>query len=828
MMDRFLIAPLGDGQQTDLKPWLISDTAYSKLKNAYPFRGRIRKRFGSKVMNTSVDEGLRQLYTRLNTTITAIAPIACGSTDITGAAAGNPAYAYYFLGQTFTVGAETYTIVSLLPGAQPMFATMGAGTFDVTTGAFVIVGGPVSTDVYFNPFNSSTNALGNAVGVVPGATFSLGQMFSVGDEMYTVIDGTPGVHNMLATAGAGTFNITTGEFTITGSTASSPIYFYPSTPVMSFTTYETGAVNNNPLIAFDTQFAYQFSGGFWVRAGTAVWTGTDTNFYWGATWQGDQAYSNLLFIVNNNAADQIKYWDGAIWTSINPQVNAAGHTLESARILMTFKDRLIALNTIENDGGTRIHCNRARWCENGSPLDQAGGAAIVAWREDIPGRGGWIDAPTREIIVTAQILHDRLIVCFESSTWELVYTGNESLPFRWYNLNTELGAQSTFSQIPFDKVILSIGNVGICACNGNQVERIDDKIPQQVFYINNAQEGIRRVCGIRDYFNTMVYWSYPDVSRVQYDTYKYPNTVLVYNYLTASWATNDDNITAFGYYEQQDGNTWAQIGEQWQNVTDPWNTGQLATHPKLIIAGNQEGFTFIVDNDNPRNAPVLSIINMDPLTNIVTCVDHNLYNGDFVLVENCLGIVNLNGGIFQVNPIDKDTFTIILPPAYNPMVGVYLGAGTLTLVSRIDIQTKQYNFYSKQVRNASVSKVDFLVDYMSPTETKVDNPQIQVDCWPSYSDLSMIQDGIATGAALCSGILDLSPYYDTAGNIVFPIEDFQDQFWHPLYFQVEGESVQLRIYYNDTQMAVSSISLSDFVLNAMAIYAMPTTTRLQG
>jgi hypothetical protein len=50
MANRFFIAPYDEnsGQQNNIKPWLIPDNAFETLSNAYVFRGRVRKRFGSR------------------------------------------------------------------------------------------------------------------------------------------------------------------------------------------------------------------------------------------------------------------------------------------------------------------------------------------------------------------------------------------------------------------------------------------------------------------------------------------------------------------------------------------------------------------------------------------------------------------------------------------------------------------------------------------------------------------------------------------------------------------------------------------------------------
>jgi hypothetical protein len=751
--DRFLIAPITEGQESDLKPFLIPDQAFTSINNAYVFRGRIRKRFGSRVLNTTVAPTVQQLYTRLR------------------------------------------------------IALVNTGT-----GLAVL-----------------TDGFGDANDILPGAgaAGAVGQMFSIGDQIFTIISGAAGVQNMLLTGGVtAQFNITTGNYIFDGCTPLTQIYWYPALPVMGFITYETGDVNNNSVFAFDTRFSYVYTGG-WERFGSpTTWTGTDSQFFWGTNWQGDQSYNNLLFVVNYNQPDQIKYWNSvtAVWTTIHPRTSAiATDTLETARLLLTFKDRIIALNTIEHEGadpaGTyRTHCNRARWCQNGSPVDENGTGAIVAWRTDIPGRGGWIDAPTRQAIITAQILRDRLIVYFESSTWELVYTGNEMLPFRWQQINTELGAESTFSQIPFDKVILGIGNVGIHACNGAQVERIDEKIPNEVFQIHANTDGVRRIAGIRDFYSEMVYWTIVHPSYLQLNTYKFPNRILVYNYKTATWSYNDDCITAFGYYEQQDARSWVNMQQTWSETTDTWSSGQLSTNPRQIIAGNQEGFTFVVDVDNPRNSLALSITDITVVANTIRVIDHNLKNSDFILIENCQGITILNGRIFQVRVIDKDTFTLLTAPL--PAGPLYTGGGTISYVSKIDILTKQYNFYLKENRNAFVNKVDFLVD---------NEPQgrMFVECYPSYSNIPLVESSIAGANNLGTSVLELSPYVDNAGNIINPVETAQTQFWHPLYFQVEGESVQLRISQNDIQMLDPVTALRDFTLNAFTIYAMPTASRLQ-
>ncbi len=728
--DRFMIAPINSGLQTDVKPWLIPDDAFSRLQNAYVWRGRVRKRFGSILMNGSVDPDVAQLYSRLR--------IDLGTTD-------------------------------------------GSGNFS---------------------------------GTVPGTIFQIGQLFSIGNEIFTVYQtGTPAAMLKTGSTVTATYNTTTGAYNFVGAAAATDVFFYPAQPVMGLITYETAVINDEPVFGFDTQFAYTYNGTGWVRSsaeaspGASVWTGSDSDFFWGYTYRGVSDSNNYLFISNFVAADLLRYYDGTQWNFLNPVFDNSSNTIQTARIIVPFKNRLVLLNTIENISASNVSfVNRCRFSVNGDPT------AVNAWNEDIPGQGGYVDLPTKEAIITAQFLKDRLIVYCETSTWELVYIGNQSLPFVWQQINTELGAESTFSEVPFDKVILGVGNVGIHACNGANVERIDEKIPDAVFAVSNDNEGVFRVYGIRDYFAEMVYWTFPS----EENDSTYPNRVLIYNYRTKSWAFNDDSITVFGYYQQQNDITWNSTNQTWQESFETWGSAILQSRFRQILAGNQEGFVFIIDIEEGRNAPALQITNITVSSSVVTitAINHNLVPGDYILIENTVGVNLPIIGFYPVySVIDANTFTL-----HNTDItlagGGYKGGGTIARVSRIDIWTKQYNFYVDKGRNVSLSKVDFLVD-------KTADGAITIDFFPSSTGLSMVQEGQATGAIVGTSVLETSAYAS------IPLEAQQERVWHPIYLQADGECIQLRIYLSDGQMIVRDVVFSDFQLNAMTFYAQPTSMRLQ-
>lgn len=728
-LEKFYIGPMTSGLQKDVKPFMIADNAFERLKNAYVFRGRVRKRFGERLLTPTagVVSGYESLYSRLR--------ISVGTTNANG---------------------------------------------DLTVAA------------------------------VPGTTVAVGALFSVtsGSTVETFTVTALGVPHIMLTNGSATthtINTTTGNLIIVGSLANSTVYYYPALPVMGLIQYEIDTVNASPTIAFDTKFAYQYvTASGWARLGTATWSGTNADFFWCETHRGISSAGDVLFVTNNVVADQVKYWDGAAWTAQNPVLNAAGTTLETCRIIISFKNRLLFFNTQEKTGATTTNFqSRCRYSQNGTPLIASD---VEAWREDIPGKGGYIDLPSQEVIISAQHLRDRLIVYCERSTWELVYTGNQILPFVWQQINTEFGAESTFSQVPFDTAVLGVGNVGIIACDGQGVQRIDEAIPDEVFAIHNQDNGVQRVAGIRDYFNEHVYWTFPSSDRSGLSVF--PDQLLIYSYITKTWAIFDDTITAWGYmqYGIQPLPWSALTGFSWADWLAPWETGGLKQDTPLtrrVMAGNQQGFTFLIDHNKPTNCEALQITNITAgASTTITAINHNLKQGDYIIIDNCTGATELNGLIYPVYSATADTFTIG-PVSFS----AYTGGGTIQRLSRIDILTKQYNFYTDSDGNTEIAQANFLVDRTTYGE-------ITVDTYVDSSSVSVYDEAKLTGCSL--GLPLLETYALTTR------ENNSERVWRTLYFQAEGNTVQLHLYLTDKQMQDLTTVREDFQWHGTVYHVQPS------
>lgn len=736
-MDRFLIAPFNTGLETDLKPWLIPDDAFSQIDNAYVFRGRIRKRFGS---------------------------------DYTGS------------GATSSIARQLFSRVRLSVG------TISSGGMSVT---------------------------------VPGAIFKIGQIFSTGSVIFTVkATGTPGNLNVAnGSATTATFNTTSGALVLagvkdsTGTTIadSTPVYFYPAEPIMGIAQYEKGAANDHQSYAFDTQFIYKYSGGAWNGSSTPLFTGNDDNFFWACNWQGLTPDVVAMFITNFNVSttstspngDSMYVFNGSTWSAFKPifrvSAKSNGYKIQSARIILPFKNRLLLLNTVESDnsgtnGDANIsYTNRLRYSQNGSPLDA--NAFLQANEVGYQG-GGYIDAPTEEDIVSASYIKDRLIVYFERSTWEIAYTGSPALPFVWQKINTELGSEATFSSVPFDKVILTVGNTGIHACSGSNVIRVDEKIPQKIFDIVDKTNGIKRIAGIRDFYAEMVYWTFPSGNAVSTDTY--PNRILAFNYKNGSWAFFDDCITSWGYFEQQDGYTWASTDFTWASTNNTWQSGAIQAQFQQVIAGNQQGFIFTALPDRSENAAVMQVTNATAATSSLNVIDHNLQVGDWIRLYDMTGLTMDTDINYQVNTI-TDANNFIIAGTFS---GTYVGGGTLARVSRINIQSKQWNPYVKQGRNVNLSKADFAVQ-------RTASGAVTVGYYPSSANIAMTPITLET-----------SPFS------IYPLEAYQDRLWHTIYFDADGTCVQLYITFSDEQMQSVAITSSDFQLEGIVLHTQPTAARI--
>jgi len=452
---------------------------------------------------------------------------------------------------------------------------------------------------------------------------------------------------------SGTINLNFNPAVVLGTAVNATAYRYlPRNPVMGLGLYDKAAVNQEDLIGFDTQHSYLYNTatnifdeltvGSW--GANDQFTSTNSDFVWTENYYVDATNNKLIWETNNiaynaNLQDGIQYFNGTSWVTLQAQIDSTPNYLRGSLLIFAYRNRLVALNTLEGPapgvGAATRYANRARWSQNGTPLPAVD---ANAWREDIVGRGGYIDAPTSEAIVSAAFNKDTLIVFFERSTWRLRYTGNEILPFLWEQIHSEYGAESTNASVVFDKGILAVGDKRIVRADNINVEPIDTKIPDEVYNFHNDNEGPKRIWGIRDFYRQLVYWTFPNDDPGE----TFPDKVLVLNYDNGAYSFYNDSFTCFGRWQKRQDYTWATLPyATWSEWVLSWGDPRSQSFFSNIVAGNQKGFVIILDtiSSNQESMDLVNTLPIPTISNTAPAVfslpDHNLKIEQFIRIDDC-------------------------------------------------------------------------------------------------------------------------------------------------------------------------------------------------
>jgi hypothetical protein len=767
-LQQLYIAGSSAGLQTDKKPFLLPEQAYVKLFNAYVWRDRVIKREGLEILG------------RLRLVLLTQA-------------------------QANADGTTTYTIADILAAFRALEpnAELEAGkvvlTFDPGGGSQTIF-----TD----------NGLG-------GFTRTSGVAYQIT---------SPSVVNYIT--GAITLTFVGGSEPGAGITVSADFNYFPSLPVMGIDNREVPTINFEETIIFDTRYAYHFVGtGFQEFLPGTTWSGSDSDFFWTTNYRGITPNIRIFFATNNvvNANNPMRYstgsgnWIDFIPILAQPPESITKTYLVQARILIPYYGRLVALNVWEapDDGfgnpnyASAVNIfNRAEYSQIGNPLDTVVPSPVVdrAWRRDIFGRGGFVDAPTNEAIVGATFFKNTLIVRFERSTWQLRYQGEYGIPFIWERISGDFGSESTFSDVLFDQGVLSVGDKAITSATSIATNRIDLQIPDAVFGFRNEDEGRERIQGIRDFQKELVYWCYCDPNMQGI----YPQQTLVYNYRNNTYAIFRNSITTLGTFQTITGVTWDSLDVDWDDDEITWDTADDQSLFPKIISGNQQGFVHYYGYQTIDD-PSLSIsnINMTITPNRLTIVNHNLQDLETIylsgIVFDSVPDVDLNGRLYNVNVLTKDVISIsyydgtLVPPQYvdTPIQTnrTYLGNGKVTLFPVMEIQTKDFNPYVEQGSQLKISYVDFLTDAS-------ENALVTINLYASTAVNEKANLLVGNKAV---ETYNATPYYLPGSNYA----------WHRFFATSTGQFIRVEITYDDELMNNLNTHQQDFVLNAISLWIRP-------
>lgn len=656
--------------------------------------------------------------------------------------------------------------------------------------------------------------------IIPGTiTIVIGGLITVEDDGLGGLTKTAGTATL--DAGASSINYVTSVAVIELSAGAYgaeavtvDLCYHPNLPVMGLRLRERAQINNEQLIAFDTTYAYRYVTGAWQELPSTpavTWTGSDSQYFWTTNFE-NPGTQRLFWATNYDGqtyTDPIRYYDDTVpqWVSFTPAINAGGDTLDGAVVLLPYKERMLAFNTRETISAAAVQFpQRLRYSQIGNIADATNG-----WLDDVQGRGGYVDAPTSEAIVSVGYIRDRLIVYFERSTWEIYYTGIQADPFVWRKVNTELGAESTFSLIQFDNAIVGVGNTGIHSSNGDSVQRIDEQIPTQAFEFYNDNAAYNRVYGIRDFFNELVIWSWRYKTTTA-DSDDFPNRCLIYNYKDNNWATWKESWTCFGYQQRANDITWADLTDSWATTNIKWAEAQGNSVFRYLVAGNQQGYVFEIDGNSSDVAPsryVDTVASATASTTTIKSTDHNFEVDDYVQIDDGSGLTwtpNAFGeNIFRVVSItDDDNFIID-----GVFTGTYLGGAELEKLDSFDIRTKFFIASWKQARSVSLNYVDFLL-------SRTAEGQLTYNLYQNDDSTNAVNNpSFAVGQLGDPGDQNKVRTYQEDLN---PTQFASDTIWHRNFSSTEANSIQLRLYLDEDQMRQRTQATSQIELHGTILY----------
>lgn len=868
MADQILIGNFEKGLTTDRLPFVIDNDAFPTMYNMYSWRGRAKRKRGT-ISLARLKRQVQLAAVPASWQYGQLALVAGAGNLLTAISA--PSTASIAPGTiSVVVGSNTYTDPS--QNGTLVGAPGGSGTINYATGAITISGGgvgPLTGSYAYYPglpvlgledFVSSTSSSQYPLQLSFDEDFayqlnqdSSSNIYYYGVNYYkltnapVVWSGTD-YQQFWSTNYQGAFWATNNKpgFHFVNGTYSSG----SGSALITFN-FQSLGVDYTTLVVGDKIFFNQWSsGGSTINGltGTVSDASASASGNYVVTFTGNQTVAGTgigqLLTSRIVGQDGIRWYDGdptnktglptttAVgWVNFAPPLTATtvsidGETaalyyLVGAQAVVPFKDRLLFFSPwIQTSTGAAIQLqDTVIWSWNGTPYYNSvvptnESFDATAWYVDAGGRGGFLSAGISQPIVTITNNEDVLLVGFSNRHTRFIYSGNDFDPFRFYSINSELGASGTFTGVTLDQGGIDIGTNGITITNQVSTKRIDLSIPDQIFQLRATDNGANRANAARDYFREWIYFSYP----LNSSQWKWPTTTLMYNYRDNTWANFYENFTAHGTFRKTTSYTWATLPfKTWATWRESWNSGSTSAQFPNVIAGNPQGFVLIKGQgtgEAPSGAIGAVTNSASPIGNTqITSIDHCVEEGDYLLILGCLGTSPLNNQIGRViQIIDKDNFVLdLLFPA-----GTYLGLGTFTRLSQPLIQTKQFPVYWNEGRQVRLGVQRYLLDKTSSGQVTLNiylsqNPD---DAWNESSIVPTTSPAPDNTGLIYSQILFTCP---ETGNLQTPTASSQFQIWHRVNTSLQGDSVQIGVTLSDAQMRNLTFATSEIVVQAIQV-----------
>lgn len=877
MPEQIYIGNYPKGQINIRLPFVIDNDSFPTMYNFYTWRGRAKRKRGTfllgrlqiQVVSVAMptynwQDGPLVLSSGAGNLITAFSLPATSSIVPSSI--------------SFTVGSNTYTEPTT-PDGTLVGSPSGTGTINYTTGAVTITGGGSSdltgTFSYFP--GDPVMGLRDYVSNTSSSLYPLTMAFDTTNAYQINQTGTPFFYNvsyykgtntpfvwsgadyqqfwttnyssaLWGTNGKAGFNFVTGTYT-SGS----------GTDAITFN-FKSGGTNFTTLIVGDMLWFNEWtSGGSTINGlvGEVTTASGASSGNYVVTFTGNQTVSGsgIAQLLTSTVAGQdgIKWYDGDPtggtglptgtgfgWVNFAPPLTAATVSIETmstalyyligATAIVPFKDRLLFFGpTIQTSSGNPMYLQDVViWSQNGTPYynsltPTSENYSTGAYYVDQTGLGGYISAGVSQPITTVSNNEDVLLIGFGGSRGRktrLVFTGNDLNPFLFYNINSELPSDSTFSSVTLDKGAIDLGIYGICMTDQQSSQRIDLDIPDSVFQVQALNNGVQRVNAVRDYYKEWIYFSYP----LNSSQWKFPTQSFLFNYRDNTWAIIYENYTTHGTYRQQTKNTWKSIGmkfKTWAQWREPWNSGSTSVLFPSVVAGNPQGYVVVKGQGTGESVSgVITAYTASGGGMQITSTNHCVAVGDYLYITGMLGATGINGLIGRVtSTADANTFVIDLPAP----TGTYLGLGQFTRLSRPLLQTKQFNPYWGEGRKVRLLAQKYLMDYTADAQVTVNIylSQDPDDAWNAGSIVPSTEPSPSNNSLIYSQLMYTCPESTNIGltaantNLQMPTAEDQFQIWHRFNTSLIGDSVQIGITLNDAQMRNLTYATSEITCHGI-------------
>jgi len=323
---------------------------------------------------------------------------------------------------------------------------------------------------------------------------------------------------------------------------------------------------------------------------------------------------------------------------------------------------------------------------------------------------GLIECDTYELMKSALVNGNIMIMNFERSSWALEKTRDAFNPYFTRKIPSVLGTDAGFSAVAWAYEVKSAGKTGMVTTDGRRAVRFDDKIPR--YTQDEFDQGeFELTYGGFDRANAQFLFAYRSnnstLSSITQDE------VLVYNYEENSWAVNTQRFSCFGQtdvginlvmndIDETYDPSWAEM----DTTEEIMNKIGITAATQKTLAGDNLGFVYQLNQD--YDDYFVNISNITQASSCVVTVSPSAFQiGDIVLLDNVEGMTEINGMIGTVLAATDTSLTLNIDTVD---FTAYSAGGTVSKEILFETLSSPFNPYRDKGRKVYVSFVEVLLE----------------------------------------------------------------------------------------------------------------------